>query len=78
MLAESAPPSIVTANGNGSANGGQKLTNNGKGGIQVAEVPIGWKEIGGSKLNVMWDSLGMAWGLAILRASWMLGVYKRR
>ncbi|RQM06616.1 hypothetical protein DH86_00001260, partial [Scytalidium sp. 3C] len=37
MLAESAPPSIVTANGNGSANGGQKLTNNGKGGIQVAE-----------------------------------------
>ncbi|TAQ85214.1 Dolichyl-phosphate-mannose-protein mannosyltransferase/Dolichyl-phosphate beta-D-mannosyltransferase [Chlorociboria aeruginascens] len=47
-------------------------------GIKVAEVQIGWKEIGGSKLNVMWDSLGMAWGLAILRASWMLGIYRRR
>jgi dolichyl-phosphate beta-glucosyltransferase len=46
--------------------------------IKVAEVPIGWKEVGGSKLNVMWDSLGMAWGLAILRASWGLGVYRRR
>lgn len=48
------------------------------GGIAVEEVQIGWKEVGGSKLNVMWDSLGMAWGLAILRASWMVGVYKRR
>jgi dolichyl-phosphate beta-glucosyltransferase len=47
-------------------------------GIKVAEIPIGWKEISGSKLNVMWDSLGMAWGLAVLRASWMVGVYKRR
>ena len=47
-------------------------------GIQVAEVQIGWQEVGGSKLNVMWDSLGMAWGLALLRLGWMLGVYKRR
>jgi dolichyl-phosphate beta-glucosyltransferase len=47
-------------------------------GIKVAEVPIGWQEVGGSKLNVVWDSLAMAWGLAILRASWMIGVYKRR
>lgn len=47
-------------------------------GIRVAEVPVGWKEISGSKLNVMWDSLGMAWGLAVLRASWMCGVYRRR
>ncbi|KAH8802717.1 dolichyl-phosphate beta-glucosyltransferase-like protein [Xylogone sp. PMI_703] len=78
MLAESAPPGIISANGNGSAKGDVKLTNNGKRGINVAEIPIGWHEIGGSKLNVMWDSLGMAWGLAILRASWMLGVYKRR
>jgi dolichyl-phosphate beta-glucosyltransferase len=46
--------------------------------IRVAEIQIGWQEIGGSKLNVLWDSLGMAWGLALLRASWMLGVYKRR
>lgn len=47
-------------------------------GIKVAEVPIQWKEVGGSKLNVLWDSLGMAWGLAVLRASWMVGVYRRR
>ncbi|KAG9233681.1 glycosyltransferase family 2 protein [Amylocarpus encephaloides] len=62
MLAESAP------SGNGDKGEG----------IKVAEVQIGWQEIGGSKLNVVWDSLAMAWGLAILRASWMLGVYRRR
>jgi dolichyl-phosphate beta-glucosyltransferase len=44
----------------------------------VMEVPIGWQEIGGSKLNVMWDSIGMAYGLAVLRASWAFGVYRRR
>ena len=47
-------------------------------GIRVAEVPVGWKEVGGSKLNVVRDSLGMAWGLAVLRASWKVGVYRRR
>lgn len=46
-------------------------------GIPVAEVPVGWHEVNGSKLNVVWDSLGMAWGLAILRAAWGLGVYRR-
>lgn len=45
--------------------------------IPMAEVPVGWKEVLGSKLNVVWDSLGMAWSLAILRASWMFGVYSR-
>ncbi|KAI9878089.1 MAG: dolichyl-phosphate beta-glucosyltransferase [Pleopsidium flavum] len=45
--------------------------------IPVAEVPIGWKEVKGSKLNVVWDSLGMAFGLAILRAAWAFGVYRR-
>jgi dolichyl-phosphate beta-glucosyltransferase len=69
MLAESAMPGDMSrpeeANGTGT-------------GIGIAEVPIRWKEVGGSKLNVMWDSLGMAWGLAILRLSWMVGVYKRR
>lgn len=63
MLAESAP-----------ASDGGKTAN----GIRVAEVQIGWQEVGGSKLNVVWDSLAMAWGLAILRASWILGVYRRR
>ena len=44
--------------------------------IPMVEVSIGWKEVMGSKLNVIWDSLGMAWGLAILRVAWMIGVYK--
>ncbi|RDW77675.1 glycosyl transferase family 2 protein [Coleophoma cylindrospora] len=64
MLAESAPAVSSSESSNS--------------GVPVSEVPIGWKEVGGSKLNVMWDSLGMAWGLALLRASWMIGVYKRR
>lgn len=46
-------------------------------GIPMVEVAIGWKEVMGSKLNVVWDSLGMAYGLALLRAAWMFGVYKR-
>ena len=45
-------------------------------GIPVVEVPVGWKEVKGSKLNVLWDSLGMAWGLAVLRATWALGIYQ--
>lgn len=45
--------------------------------IPMVEVAIGWKEVLGSKLNVIWDSLGMAWGLAILRAAWILAVYKK-
>ncbi|PMD54217.1 glycosyltransferase family 2 protein [Hyaloscypha bicolor E] len=69
MLAESAPS--VTASG--------EKENSGTGSaIKVAEVPIGWKEVAGGKLNVLWASLEMAWGLAILRASWMVGVYRRR
>lgn len=45
--------------------------------IRMIEIPIGWKEVAGSKLNVVADSLGMAWGLAILRAAWGIGVYTR-
>ena len=44
--------------------------------IPVAEVAIGWREVIGSKLNVVWDSLGMAWGLAVLRICWGLGIYR--
>ena len=46
-------------------------------GIAVAEVPVTWREVLGSKLNVVRDSLGMAYGLGMLRAAWALGVYKR-
>jgi dolichyl-phosphate beta-glucosyltransferase len=45
--------------------------------IAMIEVAIGWKEVLGSKLNVVWDSIGMAWGLALLRACWIAGIYQR-
>lgn len=45
--------------------------------IAMVEVAIGWKEVMGSKLNVVSASIGMAWGLAILRAAWILGVYTK-
>jgi dolichyl-phosphate beta-glucosyltransferase len=46
-------------------------------GIPVAEVPVVWREVTGSKLNVIWDSLGMAWGLTVMRGAWELGIWKR-
>jgi dolichyl-phosphate beta-glucosyltransferase len=41
--------------------------------IPVAEVPVAWTEIPGSKLSVVRDSLGMLRDLCILRANWALG-----
>ncbi|KAH9909053.1 family 2 glycosyltransferase [Xylariomycetidae sp. FL2044] len=70
MLAESAP--AVPVRGRRGAVIGSSP------GIRVAEVPIDWHEVGGSKLNVVQDSVRMAVGLAVLRASWMMGVYRRR
>ena len=46
-------------------------------GIPMVEVPVGWKEVIGSKLNVVKDSIGMAVGLAMLRIGWGLGIYRR-
>ena len=45
--------------------------------IPMVEVAIGWKEVKGSKLNVIKDSLGMAIGLALLRVCWGAGIYRR-
>ncbi|KAF2768123.1 hypothetical protein EJ03DRAFT_328498 [Teratosphaeria nubilosa] len=45
--------------------------------IPMVEVPIGWQEVKGSKLNVIKDSIGMAVGLAMLRVFWGVGVYRR-
>nr|CDP30616.1 Putative Glycosyltransferase Family 2 [Podospora anserina S mat+] len=70
MLAESAPATPVLAS-DGSVIGTSY-------GIKVAEVPVGWEEVGGSKMSLVKDSVRMAVGLAVLRASWMLGVYRRR
>ncbi|GAP83568.1 putative dolichyl-phosphate beta-glucosyltransferase [Rosellinia necatrix] len=70
MLAESAP-AVPVRGADGAVIGSSP-------GIKVAEVPIDWHEVGGSKLNVIQDSIKMALGLAVLRASWMMGVYRRR
>ncbi|KAI3329038.1 glycosyltransferase family 2 protein [Xylariaceae sp. AK1471] len=70
MLAESAP-AVPVLGFNGAVIGSSP-------GIKVAEVPIDWHEVSGSKLNVIQDSIKMALGLAVLRASWMMGVYRRR
>ena len=45
-------------------------------GIPVVEVPIGWREVLGSKLNIIFDSVAMAYGLALLRLCWTLGIYR--
>ncbi|KAH6660718.1 family 2 glycosyltransferase [Truncatella angustata] len=70
MLAESAP-AVPVLGSDGAVIGSSP-------GIKVAEVPIDWHEVDGSKLNVIQDSIRMALGLAVLRASWMFGVYRRR
>jgi dolichyl-phosphate beta-glucosyltransferase len=46
-------------------------------GIPMAEEPVGWREVEGSKLNVVWASLGMAWGLLVIRGAWGMGIWKR-
>ncbi|KAM0321713.1 hypothetical protein ACHAQA_009952 [Verticillium albo-atrum] len=70
LLAESAPPAPVLG-----ADGHVIGTSPG---IRVAEVPIEWHEVEGSKVSLIGDSIRMALGLAVLRASWMMGVYRRR
>lgn len=44
--------------------------------IPVEEVPIRWHEVGGSKLNVVRDSLQMLRDLLVLRANLLLGRWK--
>jgi dolichyl-phosphate beta-glucosyltransferase len=42
-------------------------------GIPVAEVPIDWHEVAGSKINVGWDGIGMARDLLVLRGNLLTG-----
>ena len=44
--------------------------------IPVAEVPIEWHEVSGSKLNVVTDSLQMLRDLLVLRANVLVGRWK--
>ena len=45
-------------------------------GVPVAEVPIEWHEVDGSKLHVVTDSLQMLRDLLVLRANVLVGRWK--
>lgn len=45
-------------------------------GIPVAEVPIEWHEIEGSKMSLMRDSIMMAIDVVVLRANYTLGRWR--
>jgi hypothetical protein len=45
-------------------------------GIPVAEVPIDWHEVAGSKISVGWDGIGMARDLLVLRGNLLAGRWK--
>ncbi|KZP01476.1 glycosyltransferase family 2 protein, partial [Calocera viscosa TUFC12733] len=41
--------------------------------IPVTEVPVGWHEVSGSKINLVWDSIGMLKDLVVVRANYAIG-----
>ncbi|KZT56870.1 glycosyltransferase family 2 protein, partial [Calocera cornea HHB12733] len=41
--------------------------------IPVSEVPVGWHEVSGSKINLVWDSIGMLKDLVVVRANYAIG-----
>ncbi|KAJ1975834.1 dolichyl-phosphate beta-glucosyltransferase [Dimargaris verticillata] len=45
-------------------------------GIPVTEVPVTWREIAGSKMSLMRDSIQMATDLLLLRLNYFCGVWK--
>jgi dolichyl-phosphate beta-glucosyltransferase len=45
--------------------------------IPVKEVSVGWKEVTGSKLNVVWASIDMAVGLFLVRMAWGMGIWHK-
>jgi dolichyl-phosphate beta-glucosyltransferase len=44
--------------------------------IPTTEVPIGWEEIAGSKISLVWDSAEMLKDLCVLRANYAIGRWK--
>lgn len=48
------------------------------GDVQVKEVPIRWREVEGSKMNLVKDSIKMAIDLLVIRTSYALGSWKVR
>ncbi len=45
-------------------------------GVPIAEVPINWTEIPGSKLSLTTDSFNMALDLLFMRTAYCLGIWK--
>ncbi|KAK9326235.1 nucleotide-diphospho-sugar transferase [Lipomyces orientalis] len=44
-------------------------------GVKVAEVPISWHEVPGSKMELARDSVRMAIDLVVIRCAYILGIY---
>lgn len=44
--------------------------------IKINEVHVSWCEVGGSKMNLVSDSISMAIDLILMRISYLLGIYK--
>lgn len=45
--------------------------------LPISEIPVEWKEIGGSKIDLLKDSIGMAMDLVIIRANYGLGRWRK-
>ncbi len=43
--------------------------------IPVVEVPVTWHEVDGSKMNLVADSLNMAWDLVLMRFGYTSGLW---
>ena len=44
-------------------------------GIPVVEVPVSWHEVEGTKMELVKDSVRMAWDLGVVRMGYAFGVY---
>ncbi|KAG9104390.1 dolichyl-phosphate beta-glucosyltransferase [Ceratobasidium sp. 370] len=45
-------------------------------GMKTEEVSVGWEEVAGSKINIIWDSAEMLRDLLVLRANYTFGRWK--
>ncbi|CAE6435812.1 unnamed protein product [Rhizoctonia solani] len=45
-------------------------------GMRTDEVAVGWHEVAGSKINILWDTLEMLRDLLVLRANYVTGRWK--
>ncbi|CAE7145636.1 unnamed protein product [Rhizoctonia solani] len=45
-------------------------------GMRTDEIAVGWHEVAGSKINILWDSLEMLRDLLVLRANYVTGRWR--